>query len=208
MALNGVLLVAVVILYGLHFSATKGASNGDGATTQDPTDSPKKAEGQVGGARIAYFNIDSLSTYYDFQADKLAELEDKTSKIQRRLQSKEQKLSEAFQSAQSRAQAGLLSENALMQEQQKLAQMEQELKKDQFQASQGINTENMEVTKEIYNRITQFLKEFNADGRFDFIAQHSDMPGGGIFLYKNEAMDITDEVIKGLNAAYKAEKGE
>jgi outer membrane protein len=188
-------------------AATNSGTTGKPAPSAESssTSAPKA----VGAAtRIAYFNLDSLSLYYDFHVDKQAEFEGKAKKIERRIQGKRQKLAEALQSAQSRAQAGLLSENAMLKEQEKLQKMEQDLQQEQFTASQGLTTENLEFSKELAGRISEFLKEYNADGRYDFIFQYSDAPGAMMFFYKNESLDITNDVIDGLNAAYEKEKGE
>ena len=63
----------------------------------------------------------------------------------------------------------------------------------------------LEKDIELLNRIFAFVREYNADNQqFDIILRKTfnDSPT----LYMNPAMDITDEIIEGLNNEYKTVK--
>jgi Skp family chaperone for outer membrane proteins len=63
----------------------------------------------------------------------------------------------------------------------------------------------MDSNIELLNRIFAFVREYNADNQqFDIILRKTfnDSPS----LYMNPAMDITDEIIEGLNNEYKEVK--
>ena len=48
----------------------------------------------------------------------------------------------------------------------------------------------------------EYIKEYNSDAKYDFILTKM----GGNMLYANEALDITNDVVKGLNAKHSVKK--
>jgi outer membrane protein len=48
----------------------------------------------------------------------------------------------------------------------------------------------------------EYIQEYNSDKKYDFILTKM----GGNMLYTNEALDITKEVVEGLNAKYSTKK--
>ena len=89
---------------------------------------------------------------------------------------------------------------------QERAQVEYEniMKKDQdlMQRSQAMiaefEKESIEKSNEVTQNILNYIKEYNSSAKYDFILTKM----GGNMLYANEALDITDEVVKGLNAKH------
>ena len=59
--------------------------------------------------------------------------------------------------------------------------------------------ENQKLNQQLSDSLTTFLETFNADGRFHVILSNSAKDN---VLMANEAYDITDEVIAGMNARY------
>ena len=84
------------------------------------------------------------------------------------------------------------------------AEYEKIMKKDQelLQRSQAMiaefEKESITKSSEVTQSIMEYIKEYNSDAKFDFILTKM----GGNMLYANEALDITDEVVKGLNAKH------
>ena len=78
------------------------------------------------------------------------------------------------------------------------------MRKDQelLQRSQALiaEFEKLSITKsgEVTQSITDYIQEYNSDKKFDFILTKM----GGNMLYANEALNITNEVVEGLNAKY------
>jgi outer membrane protein len=58
--------------------------------------------------------------------------------------------------------------------------------------------ESITKSSEVTQSIMEYIKEYNSDAKFDFILTKM----GGNMLYANEALDITDEVVEGLNAKH------
>jgi outer membrane protein len=68
--LNAVLLVAVGILYFLHFSGSNETSSSGGFITEG------------GNLSVAYINSDSVLEHYDYLKEERTRLEEKGSKMQ------------------------------------------------------------------------------------------------------------------------------
>jgi outer membrane protein len=80
------------------------------------------------------------------------------------------------------------------------------MKKDQelMQRGQALIAEFEETRLTKSNEVTQsiisYIQEYNSNAKYDFILTKM----GGNMLYSNEGLDITKDVVKGLNAKYSA----
>ena len=63
--------------------------------------------------------------------------------------------------------------------------------------------EQIAKNKAMRDSITNFIKEYNATKGYDFILTRV----GDEILYANEAYDITEEIVEGLNQRYKGTTG-
>ena len=186
--LSSVLLVAVAVLYYLHFS-----SNG--------TRSSSSASIPAGELSIAYINSDSVLKYYEFLKDNQAILESKTKQMDSDYRNRAQSLQSeitAYQRNQSNytiGQARALEED--------LTKKQQNLQLYQQSLSQELMNEQTKLSKELYERITGFLKKYGRENGLQVVLKFD---SGSDVLYGVEALDITNVVVKGLNEAYKAEQ--
>ena len=87
--------------------------------------------------------------------------------------------------------------NSVRYDQQKLAKKEQELQELEAKLTQDIMLENQTLNQQLSDSLNNFLKEFNADGRYHVILSNTAKDN---VLMANEQYDITDEVVNGLNA--------
>ena len=58
------------------------------------------------------------------------------------------------------------------------------------------------MKEDILTRIQDFLKVYNSDGRYDYVFSYEP----GFMFYKDSALNITGDVIKGLNDLYAKNK--
>src|SRR5688572_20712773 len=153
--LSSVLLVAVAVLYYLHFSST-----GSRSTTS--------ASGvPVGELSIAYINSDSVLKHYDFFKDAQVALEAKEKKMgddyRNRAQSLQSEIT-AYQRNQSNytiGQARALEED--------LGKKQQNLQMYQQSLSQELMNEQSKAQKELYDRITTFLKKYGQENGLQLV---------------------------------------
>mgnify|MGYP003313462555 FL=1 len=65
-----------------------------------------------------------------------------------------------------------------------------------------LEKESLAKSAEVNQNIINYIQEFNKNAKYDFILTKM----GGNMLYSNEALDITNEVVKGLNAMHNKEE--
>ncbi len=186
--LNGILAVAVIYLYVLHFSG-----NGSAETAQS---SGSSVSG--GMPKIAYVNSDTLLQNYDFFKDKRAELEEKAQKLQADYENRAKGLQGEITAFQRNAgtmtmnQARALEED-LMKKQQNLMQYQQNL-------SNQLMQDEAKVQEELYDKVAEFLEEYGTDENFKVVLTYTKNSG---VLYADDSLDITKTVVENLNQRYK-----
>lgn len=151
-------------------------------------------------AGVAVVNIDTLASQYEYCKEGQKQLEAKQASLSKQLNQKGAALQKAMADFQQKAQSGAFtSQQQGEAAQKKLVQQQEQLQK--FQA--GIEQQMMTATKDYQDKLREqlqaFLKEYNKDGRFKVILSQS----GDNILYAAPTVDITADVVAGLNKSYK-----
>ena len=190
--LNVVLLLLVGYLYVDKFSPSKKPSV---ATDQHCKDSSTHH-----GNKLAYIDLDSLQGNYEYYKILKADFEKKqaasnneVTELQKRYQARAMQLQQKGATMNQQEQEAAMKE--INQMQQGLQAKKQSLDNDLFNA-------NSKMKEDILARIQNFLKEYNKDGRYDYVFSYEP----GLMFYKDSALNITPDVIKGLNEIYKKDK--
>ena len=207
---NCILLVGLILLYIFHFTGI-GAKGGKGLANADAKAPVVVGEG---GLKIAYVNTDSLNANYKYIKDLEKELnafkqgkENSPKQQMDKLQADGNALQDDYQNY---LQNG--SSMSLTQQQNKEAELKKrdaEIKKrakqlaqlEQDYSSQILEKQTSE-NKKMIDAVYAFIREYNAQNQqFNLILAKTgtELP---FILYGDEAMDITDEIIKGLNEEY------
>jgi len=190
--LNIILIVAVGYLFVDKFS---GAGESEETATEEQSND-KIYE----NVAIAYVHSDSLLAKYDYMKEiesELAELSEKyEGEYQNRAQGLQKEISDFQRTAQNLtvAQGKALEEN-LMKKQQNLRIYQEDL-------SRKLRQREMELNNELYKSISDYLKEYGDKNNLQLVLTYS---RGSDVLYANEGLEITNDVIKGLNEAYNAD---
>lgn len=158
------------------------------------------ASGQPSG-RIVYVNTDTLLNNYEYYKDVVKEFENKSFALDNELQRKAQSFQNEVALFQRRVQAGGLSEQQALTQQAALQKKEQDIMMYRENAAGNLQQDQAKKTDELLNKIHEYLKNYNASDRYDMVIGYS--KGGGV-LYAKEDLDITQEVLKGLNEEYKS----
>lgn len=149
--------------------------------------------------KIAYVEVDSIMSQYKFCKDYSLILQKKGQNIQSTLASKQQALQAAAANFQQKVQ-----QNAYTRDQ---AEAIQAGLQKQSADLQGLNqrlSNEFQVETEKYNAalrdsLRHFLNEYNKDKKYSLILSKA----GDNLLYADKAFDITNDVVAGLNKAYK-----
>ena len=87
---------------------------------------------------------------------------------------------------------------------QRLARKQQELQSYQQNAGAALQDEQAKEQEKLYNKIADYLKVYAKDKGFKMVLTYQ--KGNSAILYADPALDVTSEVIVGLNEGYKADK--
>jgi outer membrane protein len=133
---------------------------------------PKKADtsqasGSSNGFGAAYFYSDSLLNQLKFFKDSETEFKKKQESMMLELQGKEQKMQQEVQKLQKNAEN--MTRKEMEAAQKKLAGMERDLMERKEKLSNQFGAETAEFNEALHNKIISYLKEFNADQKYQFI---------------------------------------
>ena len=188
--LNGFLALAI----GLMFAQCAG--NNNASTTSAP------AAGATGSSnmKIAFVEIDSLLTKYNFWNDLSEQMLKKEENIRTTLNEKGKKLeAEAREFERKIQNNGFASRERAEQEQARLMKQQQELQDLQQKLANDLAAENQKNSLELRDSINSFLKVYNQTKGYDLIISNTAFDN---LLYGNPAYNITNEIVEGLNARY------
>ncbi len=189
--LNVVLLVAVAVLYALHFSDnTKGEESASAKESIIPVD-----------LSIAYVNSDSLLKNYDFFKDLEKKLIEKRDKLNKEYQNRAEGLQQEISNFQTTAGNMTISQARAVEED--LRKKQQNLLMYQDQLGQQLMQEEAKMNSELYDKVSAYLRDYGLDKDLQIVLTYT--KGSGV-LYANDSLDITDQVIVGLNEAYDVEQ--
>lgn len=192
---TALLAVAVVVLFILHFTGI-GATKGN-----KPVTAPVASSN--GALRVAYVNSDTLLAKYEYAKDLEKGLLDYKNSQENHYRNQMTQFQKDYNDFLQNGDKLSLSqqqakENELKQRAERLSTLETEL---------AIKIQNKQVDEntKLLNAIFGFIKEYNeSHQQYDIIMRSTfnDSPT----LYMNEAMDITQEIVDGLNEEYKKVK--
>ncbi len=190
---NAVLFLGLVGIYILHFTGNKGGSSKVNVNAKAPVV-------KEGGLKVAYVNTDTLIAKYEYAKDLEKEL--LAFKNQQEAYGKQQvaKFQKDYDDYLKNGANMTLTqqqstEAELKKRAEKMATLEQELTAKIMERQMSENTK-------LLNAIFAFVREYNEQNqKFDIILRKTfeNSPT----LYMDEAMDITDEILNGLNEEYK-----
>ena len=193
--LNAVLIVAVGVLFYLHFSSSKSSDEGHisgGMALEQLTDMP-----------IVYINIDSLLNNYSYFHDMQEEFADRQSEMEAELNLRSRQYETSALDYQNKVQKGLVTRRDAAELEQQLLQEQQSLLQLRDQLSMQLAEEEQVRNRRLINNIMEYLVEYNKDYNYQFIFSNS---FGDNVLFANEQLDITSSVLEGLNEQYESEK--
>ena len=189
--INIVLAIAVAILYILHFTSKPSAfGSSDGSIA-----SSDKA------LSLAYVNSDSLLKNYDYFKDLEKTFTEKRDKLNNEYQNRAMGLQREIENF--RVTAGNMTISQARAVEEDLTKKQQNLMLYQEQLGQQLMQEESRMNTELYDKVAGYLRQYGLDKDLQIVLTYS--KGSGV-LYASDSLDITKEVIVGLNEAYKTEK--
>ena len=151
----------------------------------------------VSGLKIAYIDVDSILANYTFYQDLAEEmtrkeenyrlaLTEEANKWQKDVEAHQKKIANSVYSSVERAQS----------EENRLAKRQQALQEKSDKYTQELLAERDANSQKISETVDNFVKEYNKTHGFNMIISKASL------LYADEALNITAQILEGLNAAY------
>ncbi len=193
--LNAVLIVAVGVLFYLHFSTKESAKPGPARTEGINLVQPD--------VPIVYVNIDTLLNNYEYFTDMQENFADKQSELEAELNNRSRQYEASAMDYQNKVQKGLVTRREAAELEQQLMAEQQSLLQLRDQLTLQLQEEEQVSNRKLINAIMEYLKVYNADQNYQFIFSNS---FGDNVLFANEQLDITYIILPGLNEQYRAEK--
>lgn len=192
-ALNLVLIAAVGYLYFYDFSGKRNSGSALTGSNQKLYDSCKTQH------HIAYVELDSLNENLVYFKQSRKDLELQQKQVETKI-GDEYKVLEAKQISFKQKNPNASPEE-LQNFQMQLMQDQRAIESERQNQSQFFNQKNFELMESIQKKLKKFLSEYNKEKKYQYILT----TGSGIdyLIYKDSTLDITKDVIKGMNEMMK-----
>ena len=164
---------------------------------------PTSGDASASGMKIAYVEVDSLMTQYDFAKDYSVTLEKKSNNARNTLTQKGNALQAAVNNFQQKINNnGFQSREQAAGVQAAIERQQRDLQELQARLENELASETAKFNVALRDSLQNFLNAYNKDKQFDLILSKA----GDNILMANKKYDITNDVINGLNKRYKPAK--
>ena len=186
--LSVISLIAVVV-FGV-LSLTKNGKGTEAAAEGEAV------EATASKGAIVYVDLDRILTEFDMANDLRSVVETKVQNIQAEVNRRGKKLENDVLEFQNKTDKGLLTRTNAEVQGQKLQQQELEFNNYAAQKQQEIQEEQVVMMNQLGDAIKTFLDKYNEEKQYAMILTNS---GGAPVITGDAALDITDDVLAGLN---------
>ena len=199
--MNKASLFSAAVLTGLSLIAAS-CNN----TQQNTTGENKAPEATAAQGAIVYFNLDTILNDYDMANDLRSVVETKVNSINQEVTRRRNKIEKDIKAFSDKLNKGLLTQSVAQTQNQKLVEQQQSFETYAGQKQQEILEEQQVMMNQIADAINNYITEFNADGKYAMIIATQGAILSTPVVTADPALDITDILLEGLNAAYVKEK--
>ncbi len=195
LVVNAILAIAIAVLFFLHFKYHKQLDTISDKVIKQDTMAKRPL-------KIAYVDLDSIQEKYAYYRERMSDFEKKKENADRDLNS-------SFQKIENERVAFVQRGNNITQVEAEAFQRDytrkmQNLENQKRTVESQIQTDGIRTMDELRKRINDFLVDYNKEKNYSYIFSYSS--GLNVLFYKDTANNITNEVVAGLNEAYKNTK--
>lgn len=149
---------------------------------------------------IAYVEVDSLATLYTYSKEQNEILQRQQESYRATLEQKQKQLQSSYQAIQQKMQNGeYTSQQQVDQARAGFAKQQAALEKLEAQYTEAMAKKAADYQNALRDSLKNFLTEYNKEKKYGIIIAKQ----GDNVLYADKSLDITIEVIAGLNKRYK-----
>ena len=191
---SGVLAVAVIVLFILHFNSSSDSKVENGKNLSVLLNDSSIT------LPIAFVNVDSLLVNYNFAKDLNESLLRKEESTRATLNQRENQINSAAQEFERKLRNNaFLSQERAQQEQERIMKMNQEYQQLAERLSQEFVLEQQKLNIQMEDTIKVRIEEFNKTRNFEIIFSNIST---STLIYAKDKYDVTDEVVQFLNNRY------
>ena len=192
--MNGLSALALIVLFSQCTAKTD--------NQKEAKDTP--APTSLSGMKIAYVEIDTLLTKYNYWNDLNEVMMKREENVRATLNQKARELDTEVQDFQRKLQNNaFVTRERAVQENARLVKKQQDLKDLQNKLTSELQNENTKNSLQLRDSINAFLKEYNKTKGYSMIISNT---GFDNLLYADSVYNITKDIVDGLNARYSSAK--
>lgn len=177
---------------------------------------PKNAQAQegeateatVGKGDIVYFNLDRVLEEYDMANDLRSVVETKANSINQEVNRRGSRLEKDIKTFQDKIDKGLMTRSTAEVQSGDLQKRQNDFQQYAAQKQQEIVEEQQVMMNQIADAIQTFLKKYNEEKQYAIILTTQGAILTAPVTVADPNLDITDDILAGLNAEYIKTKGE
>ena len=186
-----------LFLAAVAIVALASCNNASSKMDEQPANSDSLSSGSL---KIAFVEVDSLMTQYEFCKEKSLDLQKKSNNARNTLNQKGQQLQNAAANFQQKLNNNAFTSREQAESHQAAIQRQQQsLQELQARLENELANETAKFNEDLRDSLMNFLNAYNKDKKFDLILTKQ----GDNILYAAKRFDITNDVINGLNKRYK-----
>ena len=189
--LSSIALVVALVAGVLCLTSNKGKSDSTAATSSENV--------EAASGSIVYIDLDRILQEYDMANDLRSVVETKVQNIQAEVTRRGKKLESDVKAFQEKIDKGLMTRSVAEVQSQKLQQQEAEFNNYAATKQNEINEEQVVMMNQLADAIKTFLDKYNEEKQYAMILTNQ---GGAPVITADESLNITDDVLAGLNEEY------
>ena len=187
-----IVALAVATVFGA-LSLSKGGKNVETAVEE------AAADAVASKGDIVYIDLDRILMEYDMANDLRSVVETKVQNIEAEVTRRGKKLENDVKEFQEKMNKGLMTRSVAEVQQQKLLKQEQDFNNYAAPKNQEIQEEQVVMMNQLGDAIKTFIDKYNEEKQYAMIITNN---GGSPVVTANPALNITDDVLAGLNDEY------
>ena len=201
MRVNKTLALLLVTALSLTISCKQTSTNASSASAEKITQKSEKTDNY---SKIAFVNTDSIVKRYAMATELTNDFNIKAEKSEKKFKAKTNSFQKKVADFQKKVSKGLVTRTEAMNMQDKLKREEQDVMVYGRKMENALQEEQTVLMNKVSYSIKEYLKKFNEEHKYSLILNNNGMTTN--VLASDPALNITEEVLKGLNEEYKANK--
>ena len=191
------IVLAVVVAFSLV--SCNGGGSGPASSTDEGGNTKTASVNTI--KDIAYVQMDSLFNSYDMYHDLRVEYEKKVKQMDADFTAKGRTFQKQVEDFEEKVSKGLVTRSQAEQMQADLQRKQADLEQTRQRMGADLAEQDMVLQRQISEAITKYIKKYNEEKNYALILNNATI------LHADQSMDITADIIKGLNEEYIANRG-